>query len=175
MAVLINSISQLRNNIRSYNKLVAKDPGLAALMPFNRSWYADQTDAGWLIGPSKFIGYQEPERYLLNRYSRERRGRVDTRDESAEPIDGRITEGILRRWSQLVERGDPRYDELHTVLNELCAKYGKKPNTLARISIVKSSEEAPDTTFDDDLVPLLAAVYRSLTPAQKTAFRKLAA
>jgi len=54
----------------------------------------------------------------------------------------------------------------------LCARYGKKPNSLARISIIKEGREASAPGFSDELVTLLAAVFRGLTPAQKSEFRR---
>jgi hypothetical protein len=126
-------------------------------MPYARSWYALRTGKSWLLGPSKFVGYQiGPEEYL----------------KAATLLDGRVTESVLRRWSTLVEQGHNDYNDLHTALNELCARQGKKPNNLARISIIKSETEPVVSASDDNLVRLLAAVFRSLTPAQKSAFRK---
>jgi hypothetical protein len=54
----------------------------------------------------------------------------------------------------------------------LCARHGKKPNSLARISIIKEGREASASGFSDELVTLLAAVFRGLTPAQKSEFRR---
>ena len=84
-----------------------------------------------------------------------------------------VTEGVLQRWwSTLVEQGHPDFDDLHTALNELCGRYGKKLNTLARISVIRTEVEQEVAPAGDDLVALLAAVFRGLTPAQKSTFRK---
>lgn len=168
---LVSSVAQLADNIRRYNEAAAK---FAELMPYNRSWYALRTDAGWLLGPSKYIGYQNlsPEEYLRSPYSAERHGRVVQGDKNALPLDGRVTEGVLKRWSVLAEEGHPDYDSLHSALNALCARHGKKPNSLARISIVKEGSEASAPAFSDELVTLLAVVFRGLTPAQKSAFHR---
>jgi hypothetical protein len=168
---LVSSVAQLVDNIKRYNEEAAK---LAELMPYNRSWYALRTDKGWLLGPSKYIGYQNlsPEEYLGSPYSAERHGRVVQRDMTALPLHGRVTEGVLKRWSVLVEEGHPDHESLHSALNGLCGRYGKKPNSLARISIVKEGGEAPVPAFSDELVVLLAAVFRGLTPAQKSEFRR---
>jgi LmbE family N-acetylglucosaminyl deacetylase len=93
-------------------------------------------------------------------------------DTSALPLDGRVTEGVLKRWSVLVEEGHPDHESLHSALNALCARHGKKPNSLARISIIKEGREASASGFSDELVTLLAAVFRGLTPAQKSEFRR---
>jgi hypothetical protein len=167
VARLISSVDQLAENVRRYNKSAEK---FAELMPYNRAWYALSTKNGWLLGPSKFVGYViSADEYLGSPYSAEKHGRIQ-RDMT---LDGRVTEGALKRWSDLVEQGHPDYDDLHMALNELCGRYGKKPNTLARISIIQTEpqEAAP---IGDDLVALLAAVFRGLSPAQKSAFRRLA-
>ena len=70
----------------------------------------------------------------------------------------------MKRWSELIEEGHPDYDRLHTALNELCARYGKKPNSLARISIVKEERQPAAPAFSDELVRLMAAVFRGLIP-----------
>lgn len=170
MSKLVSTVAQVLENIRTYNESLEL---FADLMPFNRAWYAMPARSGWLFGPSKYVGYEDisPEKYLGSQYSAERHGRVDPHDASADPLDGRITESVLRRWSERIEEGHPQYEEVHTALNELCARFGKKPNTLSRISIVRSEAKMPAPTFSDDLVSFMAAVYRGLTPAQKAAFR----
>ena len=169
MVRLISSADQLADNVRRYNTSAAK---FAELMPYNRAWYALRTKDGWLFGPSKFVGYDiSPEEYLGSAPSTEKHGRM-LRDKEAPPLDGRVTEGVLKRWSELVEQGHPDYDALHTALNEFCGRYGKKPNTLARISIIRTGAEPEPIPAGDNLVALLAAVFRGLTPAQKSAFRK---
>jgi hypothetical protein len=166
MVKLISSVRQLAENVRRYNQNAAK---FADLMPYNRAWYALLTDEGWLLGPSKFVGYDiTPEEYLGSAYSSEKHGRILRGREAT--LDGRVTEGVLQRWSTLVEKGHPDYEDLYTALNELCARYGKKPNTLARISIIETEADKQPAFIDDDLVALLAAVFRRLTPAQKSAF-----
>ena len=158
---LISSVAQLVENIKSYHK---GSQILAELMPYNRAWYALRSKDGWLFGPSKFVGYEDPnpQEYLK-------------RDGTTPPQDGRVTERVLQKWSELVEAGHPEHNELHTALNEFCAQFGKNPNSLARISIVKTRQEESVPAFEDELVSLMIAVYRKLTPAQKSAFRKQAA
>jgi hypothetical protein len=79
----------------------------------------------------------------------------------------------LKQWSELVEEGHPSYNDVNAALSELCGRYGKKPNTLARISIVKpESQEGARPMFEDEFVSLMVGLYRRLTPAQKSAFRK---
>jgi hypothetical protein len=160
MIGLVTSVKNVIENIQCYNADVET---VAHLMPYVRAWYALRSGDGWLFGPSKFIGYRglTTETYL------EREG-----DQFW--LSGRVTEGILQQWADRIEDGDPRYDELHLALSELCARFGKKPNTLARISVVRTGGRSAEPQ-SDELVALLAAVFRGLTPAQKAAFRKLVA
>src|SRR5260221_5629946 len=110
MSKPIVSIDQMTANIQRYNEGLAT---VAERMPYARAWYALRTGKGWLFGPSKFIGYQDlsTKTYI-------------ERDKEKMPLDGRVTESILQRWADLVENGDPRHNELHTALNELCARFG---------------------------------------------------
>ena len=159
MARLISSVARLQARIKEYDKQAQE---MADVMPYNRAWYAVRIEKEWLFGPSKFVGYEDlnAKEYL----------------KQANSLDGRVTEGVLEKWSEAVEEGHPKYDELHTALNGFCARFGKKPNSLARISVVKTKDEASSgPLFSDDLVPLMVAVYRKLTPAQKSAFQKQAA
>src|SRR5580700_9299595 len=123
---LVSSVVQLLDNIKLYNEHADR---FAELMPYNRSWYALRTDVGWLLGPSKYIGYQNlsPEEYLGSLYSAEKRGRMVQHNKSALPLDGRVTEGVLKRWSVLVEEGHPDHESLHSALNALCARYARNP------------------------------------------------
>lgn len=160
MAILISSREKLEGRIREYN-LHAKD--MAERMPYNRSWYAVRVGREWLFGPSKFVGYDNlsARQYLDNPV--------------AEGIDGRVTEGVLQQWSELVEQGHPKYEELRLALSEFFARLGKKPNSLARISVVRSkNQEVSPETFPDELVSLMVAVYQRLTPAQKSTFQRMA-
>jgi hypothetical protein len=155
---LITSIEQLIENIHKY---AASADELAELMAYSRAWYALRSKEGWLLAPSKFIGYEGMD---AETYGRERSSR----------LDGRATERVLERWSDLIEQGHPQYDELHAALAALFAHHGKTPNTLARISIVRSDGAPAQATPPDELVNLLAAVYRRLPATQQSAFRRIA-
>lgn len=145
-------------NILTYNRNAVQ---FADLMPHARAWYAYESKDGWVVAPSKVIGYQnlEPKEYL-------------NRDKETQPIDGRITEKILQSWSELVEQGHPLHDQLWRVLKSLCAQFGKKPNDLARISIIYFNE-ADQSSQEDEFVSFLADGFNRLTASQKTAFRTL--
>ena len=165
---LVTSVAEVEEGIRRYNEEAGH---LADLMPYVRGWYGLRTGTGWLFGPSKFIGYRDMtvERYRGSPYSSEQHGRVQ---KDGLVLDGRVTEGVLRRWSELIEEGHPEYQNLHAALHEFCARFAKKPNNLARISIIYADPDEPRASYSDELVTLLAAVFRGLTPAQKSAFRE---
>jgi len=155
---LITSSDQLIQNIRKYT---ASAEELAELMAYSRAWYALRSGENWLLAPSKFIGYEGMDAEI---YRRER----------STQLDGRATEKVLERWSDLIEQGHPQYDELHAALATLFAHQGKTPNTLARISIVRSDGASAQVAPPDELVNLLAAVYARLPATQQSAFRRIA-
>lgn len=156
---LITSRKQLEENIRHY---AASGDEMADLMAFSRAWYALRTDDGWLLGPSKFIGYEgmDAETYLRERN---------------QGLDGRATERVLEQWSDPIKHGHPQYDELRAALAALFAHHGKTPNTLARISIVRTDGAPAQATPPDELVNLLTVVYRRLPATQDEFVNLLAA
>lgn len=154
----IVSIDQMITNIHAYNRNLESTKDR---MPYVRAWYALPKAKGWLFGPSKFIGYQNlsPKEYI-------ERADLD--------LDGRATESILQQWADPVGKHyDPRYGELWVALSELCARFGKKPNSLARISVVRTGDQSDEVASSDDLIKLLAAVYRRLSPEQRSMFQKI--
>lgn len=118
---LIGSASRLASRIEEY---CAEAETLTKRMSFVRAWYAIRREDGWQFGPSKFVGYDNlsPKQYL-------ERG----------DLDGRDTERELPKWADLVEQGDPKFDELHSALKDFCASYRKTPNSRARVSVVKDN------------------------------------
>ena len=111
-------------NIRSFQKELGRDSDLANIMSYGRAWYACKGEHGWLVGPSKFVGYADNDAQSYLRTHRER--------------DGRITERVLSQWFEEVAPGTAIYDELHAVLRQLFARFGKTPNKSLRISVLKS-------------------------------------
>jgi hypothetical protein len=165
MTKLVSTKEGFIQRIADYQKEAKQ---MSEIMPFNRAWYALQHADGWLFGPSKFVGY---ENLTANDYEIFKR-----KDRETGGLDGRVTEGVLQRWSELIEEGHPKYAELRSALDAFCAQFGKKPNSLARVSIVRTERDDTyeDNRLQDDLVTLMAAVYLRLTPAQRSAFRRAA-
>ncbi len=64
MPPLISDVSQLIANIQRYS---ADAEAFAELMPYNRAWYAWRNGKGWLLGPSKFVGYEGMTRRILRK------------------------------------------------------------------------------------------------------------
>lgn len=111
-------------NIRRFEKELGAHRELAGIMSYGRAWYACKSDGRWHMGPSKFVGYSENDAkaYLSTHHNR----------------DGRITERVLAQWFEEVEPRTAMYDELQSVLRQLFARFGKKPNKALRISVLKS-------------------------------------
>jgi len=107
-------------------------------------------------------------RYLAADYSYEQHGRIDS---AGTVMDGRITEGVIRKWARPIEPGHPQFDEVSRALAAFCAKFGKKPNNLARLALINDDIENEED-FDDDLVSLMVAIYGRLTPAQQGNFKR---
>jgi hypothetical protein len=180
MSNLVSSVEQAVENVHTYSESAAE---LADLMPYVRAWYAAWNGTEWRFGASKFVGYERanvadymgpPDNTQKRGRNTQKRGRI-TRDKEAMPLNGRVTEGVLSRWAEEVEEGHPQFESLHTALNKMLARYGKKPNKLVRISILQGPDSTSAPTPNDDLVALLVAVFHGLTPAQKSAFRRQAA
>ena len=169
MVSLVVSVDQVVDNIVRYHG----DPSsMVELMGMTRAWYATQVNGEWWFGPSKFVGYagMTAEAYLASEYEPEKHGRVA---EGGAVMDGRVTEGVIRRWAEAISPGHPLYRELSDALHVFCAKYGKKPNSRARLSIVSSKTAEPTPDADGaSMVPLLVAAFERLTPDEKREFAR---
>ncbi|HEX4028200.1 MAG TPA: DUF433 domain-containing protein [Rhizomicrobium sp.] len=113
----------------AFEKELAGNRELADIMSYGRAWYAGRSGKRWVFGPSKFVGYESntAKRYL------------DTRDSS----DGRLTERVLSQWFEEVASDTTLYRELHAALQEMFARYGKSPNKLLRLNVLKTDLEVP--------------------------------
>src|SRR5256885_8297789 len=111
-------------NIRHFEKELGRNRDLANIMSYGRAWYACKGAPGWFLGPSKFVGYAENDAQTYLSTHQER--------------DGRITERVLSQWFEEVAPGTTIYDELHAILRQLFARFGKTPNKSLRINVLKA-------------------------------------
>ncbi len=154
MLPLVASPAEAAAGIRSFYKLRG---GYRDVMPHARSWYALEIDGGYLLGPSKVIGYRgmTPAIYFEN---------------NATALDGRATESALQPLSQPVPLGSVLHRELLRELSDLCALYGSKPNKLARFAIVGEHADAHD---GERFVELVAGAYMRMSAKEQAAFRRM--
>jgi uncharacterized protein (DUF433 family) len=122
--LLVVSADAAKDNIARFEAELAKNQQLAEIMAYGRGWYATRSPKGWALGPSKFVGYagNNAKAYLSSHRDR----------------DGRLTERALSQWFEDVEPGTALYREIHDALRELFARYGKSPNKLLRISVLRT-------------------------------------
>ncbi len=118
-------------NIQRFEKELGRNGDLASIMSYGRGWYACKGGTGWFLGPSKFVGYADNNAQTYLSTHRER--------------DGRITERVLSQWFEEVGPGTAIYDELHTILRQLFARFGKTPNKSLRINVLKADLDLPGT------------------------------
>ncbi len=126
---LVASAEHARKNVLAFEKELAGNRKLADIMSYGRAWYAGRSGKRWVFGPSKFVGY---ESNTARRY-------LDTHDRR----DGRLTERVLSQWFEEVAPDTALYRELHTALQEMFARYGKSPNKLLRLNILKADLGMP--------------------------------
>ena len=111
-------------NIRRFEKELGREKNLADIMSYGRAWYACKAANGWLMAPSKFVGYADNDAQTYLATHRER--------------DGRITERVLSQWFEEVAPGTTIYEEMHIILRQLFARFGKTPNKSLRINVLKT-------------------------------------
>src|SRR5262249_37549717 len=119
---LITSTSDAVENIHRLTAYLSQHPGdLEASLRSVRRWYAAwDRKAGWLLGFSKFIGYQDMtgERYWRSI----REGNPDR-----EALDGRRTEGqgaVLRLNATEIDEYNPIWPELSDALGRFLRSQG---------------------------------------------------
>ena len=147
MLKMISSLNEAIANIFKFEAELESSLDLQGRLAYARSWYAVKFDDGkWRFGPSKFVGYQDmnAKTYL----------EAADNDES----DGRRTEAQLQTY--FVDWGTS--DELNAALVSFLARFGKKPSTKARISILREGRllrkhPAPD----DEVVMAMAVIARA--------------
>lgn len=118
-------------NIKRFSSELARNPKLVEIMSYARAWYAWRAEDGiWSFGPSKFVGYADNTGagYLKTHASR----------------DGRLTERVLSNWFEPVEPSHGLFPELSRALGGLFARFGRTPNKLLRLNVLRSELELPD-------------------------------
>jgi hypothetical protein len=147
MLKMISSPSEAVANIFKFEAEVESSIDLQGRLAYARSWYAVKFDDGkWRFGPSKFVGYQD-----MN---------AKTYLEAAEnnESDGRRTEAQLQAY--FLDWGTS--DELNAALVSFLAKFGKKPSTKARISILRERRLlAKQPAADDEVVMAMAVIAKA--------------
>lgn len=114
-----------KDNIRRFERELLAHPAMADVLAYARSWHACRNEGGnWILGPSKFVGYENNS--------------GDAYQKNHNEDDGRVTERNLSHWFKPVEPGTALHGELTGVLRRLFARYGKTPNKLTRINVLQS-------------------------------------
>jgi hypothetical protein len=147
MLKMISSPNEAIANIFKFEAEAESSVDLQARLSYARSWYAVKFDDGkWRFGPSKFVGYQDMDAktYLAAADSNE--------------SDGRRTEAQLQAY--FVDWGTN--DELNAEFVSFLAKFGKKPSTKARISILRERRLLVKyPAADDEVVMAMAVIARA--------------
>lgn len=147
---LVTTPEEVAENIRRYNVALKNDARLIERMPYARAWYALQTDDGYLLAPSKVIGYKDfdPDVYFAN-----------------ENKDGRKTEARLQSMSTLADVCDPKTkSEMFNALSKLLASFDHSPNSSARISLLAVRGDVPEHGDPTHIQAIIELVLR-LPPA----------
>lgn len=131
---LASTLNQVQKNLHSFN---LDDSSLQDILAYVRRWYAVETEAGWIFGPSKFIGYADMD--AKNYFARHNQ------------LDGRVTEKNLETWFVELSGQDGLAIKLASELKDKLAYRGKSLNAKARIHVLK--EMAHDSKIAKKLPP----------------------
>jgi uncharacterized protein (DUF433 family) len=143
---LVTSANEAKANIDRYEKQLAGNAELQALMSYARAWHGYLTEEGvWRIAPSKFVGYVDND---AREYMRSHQQR-----------DGRTTERALSMWFDEVKPGSATYEDIRAVVLHLFAKYERAPNKLFRVNALKSDRNS------------VSRAERGASKSESTAFR----
>lgn len=156
--VITKAAQAVENIIRFQQEVLLnkKQNALVDTISHFRAWYAVEENGQWIFAPSKFIGYVNFNAQLYGEHQRD--------------IDGRVTEVALRPWFQEVNRSELG-EELQEQLSEFCASFGKQPNALARISVLKENiEEQSQPKIG--WVDAMLALYAEMPEEAKKEFRR---
>jgi hypothetical protein len=157
--ILVTNETQVVENIYTFNKEVEtyldnnQDAPINTLVnniPHYRAWYCiyDKESKTHLFAPSKYIGYKGMNASFYHK-------------ENTTGLDGRQTESVLANWYEQIPSFHPQYEDLSEKLRGFCSRFGKKPNSLFRISIVLETQEKG--SIEGDVVDLIWKIYQRLT------------
>ena len=154
----ITKVSQVKKNIETLSRELAKVPELAERLGLVHAWYIDAPDSDHpAFGFSKFIGYEDPTAAkYLKKYKK---------------LDGRSTEWALRKFCEELHPDSRPYNAYHDKLSDWLAEFGKTPRNPVRLMILKPDLEHVDQTEDKRLLELLAAVADILPLDQRLELR----
>lgn len=160
MAKLVHDQDSAATNVLRYGDELAASKGLQDRLGQHRRWYAYARKGEWHFGPSKWSGYewQTADDYLSN----------------ASEHDGRVTEGVLKTWSQEVSSTSKLGKRLHDGLAAFLATYGKSPSASTVISVFDNAVASPDdlqTEGDGKLILLILEVVNSMSHEDRKAIK----
>lgn len=136
---LVANVAEAKANVDRYEAELASSDELQGIMSYARAWHAYLgPDRVWRIAPSKFVGYAENDAASYARSHQER--------------DGRRTERALATWSEAVEPGSATYEDITATVMRLFAKYGRTPNKLFRVNVLRV-DPAPTAAGGPDRTP----------------------
>lgn len=160
---IVTKAEQAIDNIRSFQKEIeacGRENELVRTLSHFRSWFVLKEKGATLYGPSKWVGYSglTSEEY----------------GEKNMQMDGRKTEAALRAWFAEVPEGT-EHEALMEGLREYLAGFGKKPSTLARVSVLRDAgiDAGTEAVTPNRQADALLTMYRSLPPEARQEFRRL--
>lgn len=150
----------IANIFRFNNALPRKRRLLLDSIRYAQSWYAIETDDGYMFGPSKYIGYRgmEPQIYA---------------EQHNQSMDGRLTDRQLKQWARPVDVGTADYESILGALNAFCQQQGVMLNKRARISMLSSARQDNSAVTEADRVNAIRIFIEDLSEDGKRALKRL--
>lgn len=153
-ARLVKSMEQAKASIARFNADLPNAPRLNERLTYNRAWYYDPDSD--LVGPSKFIGYAN---MTASRYV------------EGWSFDGRQTEPVLLKVGfTVLEQGSPEEAHVRAKVEALCAKYGKRPNDIARYCAPVGWKVAPARATPLRQGQGSRTIHATITPGESSGF-----
>lgn len=127
---LVRSYEEVVESAKSFERGLNEGQGLLGPRRNYTVWYyIPEIDT---VGPSKFIGY----RGMTAEFYMAHTGRLAQASlPSSKRLDGRETEPVLRKWFEVTEPGTPEHKFVKGIVEELLARWGKRPHKNARYCV----------------------------------------